>query len=66
LKLAEDIEVGDELIDARGERNRVYRVQQLPDGHLLVSWSAGNAVTGFAVFRPDEPVIEYADEVGLR
>jgi len=31
-----------------------------------VSWWAGNKVTGFGVFRPDEPVIEYADEVGLR
>ena len=66
MKLAKDIEVGDELIDARGERFKVYRVQQLPAGHLMVSWSAGNAVTGFGVFRPDEPVIEYADEVGIR
>jgi hypothetical protein len=32
----------------------------------MVSWWAGNEVTGFDVFRPDEPVIEYADEVGLR
>jgi hypothetical protein len=66
LKLAKDIEVGDELAGTRRERNTVYQVQQLPAGSLLVSWSAGNKVTGFAVFRPDEPVIEYAEEVGLR
>jgi intein/homing endonuclease len=68
LKLAKDIEVGDELASPRGDPgpNRVSRVQQLPDGSLMVSWSAGNMVTGFGIFRPDEPVIEYADEVGLR
>jgi hypothetical protein len=66
LKLAKDIEVGDELVGPHGERNRVYKVQQLPAGALLVSWHAGNEVTGGAVLRPDEPVIEYADEVGLR
>jgi len=37
VKLAKDIEGGDELFGAHGERNRVYRVQQLPDGHLMVS-----------------------------
>jgi hypothetical protein len=68
MKLAKDIEVGDELASPRGEPGpcRVYRVQQLSAGHLVVSWSAGNKVTGGAVFRPDEPVTEYADEVGLR
>jgi hypothetical protein len=67
LKLAKDIEVGDKLADARGPGpNTVYQVQQLPAGHLLVSWSAGNKVTGGAVFSPDEPVVEYADEAGLR
>ncbi|MDP9476342.1 MAG: hypothetical protein M3R38_11800 [Actinomycetota bacterium] len=68
MKLAKDIEVGDELTDPRGGPGpfRVYRVQRIPAGHLLVSWSAGNKVAGFGVFRPDEPVIEYADEVGLR
>jgi hypothetical protein len=58
--------VGDELFGAHGERNRVYLVQQLPGGALMVSWWAGNRVIGAGVFRPDEPVIEYADEVGLR
>ena len=66
MKLAKDIEVGDELFGEHGDRNRVYRVQRLPAGHILVSWWAGNKVTGGGVFRPDEPVIEYADEVGLR
>jgi hypothetical protein len=68
LKLAKDVEVGDELASPRGEPgpNRVVRVQQLPDGDLMVTWSAGNKVTGFDLFRPDEPVIEYADEVGMR
>jgi hypothetical protein len=32
----------------------------------MVSWRAGNEVTGFGVFGPEEPVIEYADEVDLR
>jgi hypothetical protein len=68
MKLAKDVEVGDELADPRRNPgpNKVYRVQQLPDGTLMVSWWAGNKVTGFGIFRPDEPVIEYVDEVGLR
>jgi hypothetical protein len=68
VKLAKDIDVGDNLLDLRRDPGplRVYRVQRLPDGHLMVSWWAGNEVTGFGVFRPDEPVIEYADEVDLR
>ena len=68
VKLAKDIIVGDDLVDPRRDPGplRVYRVQRLPDGHLMVSWRAGNEVTGFGVFGPEEPVIEYADEVGLR
>ena len=60
--------MGDELASARGEPGpcRVYRIQELRRGSLMVSWSAGNKVRGFGIFRLDEPVIEYADEVGLR
>jgi hypothetical protein len=48
VKLAKDIDGGDDLVDPGGDPGplRVYRVQRLPDGHLMVSWWAGNEVTG--------------------
>jgi hypothetical protein len=61
-----DLGCGDVLLGPQLERNRVYRVQQLPGGDLLVSWHAGNKVTGGDVFRPDEAVAEYADEFDMR
>ena len=65
MKLAKDIEVGDELLGTNRERNRVYQVQRLPGGYLLVSWHAGGHFIGASVYRPDQVVTEYADEFGM-
>ena len=62
MKLAKDIEVGDELLGSNRERNRVIQVQLLPAGDLMVTWHTGGKVMRFAVFKPEQVVTEYADE----
>jgi hypothetical protein len=62
MKLAKDIEVGDELLGPNRERYGVYQVQQLPGGALLVSRHVGGKIAGGGLFRPHETVTEYADE----
>jgi len=59
--------VGDELAGysllGTLEHRRVVQVQRLPDGDLLVTWDLGGGVPGMGIFRPDEAVIEIADEI---
>jgi hypothetical protein len=67
MKLAKDIEVGDELAGYSSlgtlEHRRVARVQRLPGGDLLVTWYLGGGVPGTGIFRPDQAVTEVADEI---
>jgi hypothetical protein len=68
VKLAKDIEAGDELagyplVGGYVERRRVVQVQRLPGGDVLVTWYLGGNVPGMGVFRPDHVVTEFADEV---
>jgi hypothetical protein len=67
MKLAKDIEVGDEFagygLAGALERRRVARVQRLPGGNMLVTWYLGGGVPGTGIFRPEQLVTEFADEI---
>ena len=67
MKLAKDVEVGDALagykVGGSLECRRVFQVQRLPGDNVLVSWRLGDDIRGMGVFRPDQVVLEFADEI---
>jgi hypothetical protein len=67
VKLAKDIEVGDELAGYGSlgtlEHRRVVQVQRFPGGDVWVTWDLGGKVYGMGLFGPDQEVPEFADEM---